>query len=147
MTTKLAFATDDGELIHSHFGRAQYYEIVELGEDGAVSRSRIPKFSPHVTPAPEALSHDDRHAGMFQALAGVDVLIARGMGIGAISGATAMGIKVILCDTKSIDEAVLQYQKGELAHNDRRVHHNHHPEHHNRNGGHQHHHAEHHNHG
>lgn len=128
MATKLAFATDDGEMIHSHFGRAQYYEIIELGEEGIVGRCRVPKFSPHVNPGLTQLGENDRHAGMFQPLAGVNLLIARGMGMGAITGAHAVGVEVVLCDARTIAEAVALYQTGELFHNEQRVH-LHHPHH------------------
>ena len=133
MSDKLAFATDDGETIHSHFGRAQYYEIIEHDDTGISRRTRVPKFAPHFQ-GHMGMSEHGRHAGMFQALAGVNVLIARGMGMGAISGANALGINVILCDVKTISEAVALYQRGELMHNERRIHHHHQPEHHGHDG-------------
>ena len=129
MSTKLAFATDDGETIHAHFGRAQYYEIVEIDDGGSTKRTRVPKFAPHVQGI-TGMAEQHRHAGMFQAITDVDILIARGMGMGAIAGANQMGMEVILCDVKTIDEAVAQYQRGELTHNEKRVHHHHHHEHH-----------------
>ncbi len=123
---KLAFATDDGETIHAHFGRARYYEIIELNKGEITSRNRVSKFSPHGNPGIGIHDHSsgpvDRHTAMFQPLTGADILVARGMGMGAIQNARNLGLEVILCHAKTITSAVQQYVQGQLVHNDRRVH-------------------------
>lgn len=132
MATKLAFATNDGETIHAHFGQAQYYEVIELDDAGIVSRERISKFGLHGTGHQGHHEHShghgggmgrgERHRAMFANIAGCDYLVARGMGESAILNAAESGLQVILCDEKTIDAAVEKYQRGELAHNTRRVH-------------------------
>ncbi len=59
---------------------------------------------------------------MTAPLAGVSVLIARGMGMGAQQHLLAEGIEPLLTDLRTIDEAVEHYIAGTLLHNPRRLH-------------------------
>ncbi|MCF7796855.1 MAG: hypothetical protein K9N11_02230 [Lentisphaeria bacterium] len=146
MTKKLAFATNDGETIHAHFGQAQYYEIVELDDSGITSRERVPKFGLHGSDDSASHGHGqgqghaerhggggmghgmgrgERHRAMFERIAGCDYLVARGMGESAVMNAAGTGLQVILCDEKTIDAAVEKFLRGELMHNSGRVHKHH----------------------
>ena len=129
-TSVIAFVTDDGSTISAHFGRAQYYEIVTLA-DGAVSdRRRLPKAGHHTYGGGEdghaGRGHDqqqtEKHTAMTVPLAGVDVLIARGMGMGAQQHLTSSGIRTVLTDLHTIDEAVEHYLAGTLRDNPERLH-------------------------
>lgn len=129
----IAFVTDDGTTISSHFGRALYYEIVSLKDGQVGERKRVEKAGHHSFGAQthgEGGHHDDhKHAVMTAPLAGVAVLISRGMGMGAQQHLLASGIQPILTDLHSIDEAVQHYLAGTLAHNPKRLHdHGHHPQ-------------------
>jgi predicted Fe-Mo cluster-binding NifX family protein len=129
----IAFVTDDGSTISSHFGRALYYEVITLHDGKVTDRKRVSKAGHHSF-GPEAHSeqghHDDhKHATMTAPIAGVAVLVARGMGMGAQQHLVASGIQPILTDLHTIDEAVEHYIAGTLADNPRRLH-DHGPQHH-----------------
>jgi predicted Fe-Mo cluster-binding NifX family protein len=131
--TTIAFVTDDGSTISSHFGRALYYEMITLQNGKVADRKRVSKAGHHSF-GPEAHgeqghSDDHKHAAMTAPLAGVAVLIARGMGMGARQHLVASGIHPILTDLHTIDEAVEHYVAGTLVDNPRRLH-DHGPQHH-----------------
>jgi predicted Fe-Mo cluster-binding NifX family protein len=124
----IAFVTDDGSTISAHFGRAHYYEVVTL-KDGLVSeRRRLSKTGHHSFGHGEH-GHDgqghhqaDKHASMTAPLAGVEALIARGMGLGAHQHLLASGIRPILTDLHTIDEAIQHFVDGGLQDNPQRLH-------------------------
>jgi predicted Fe-Mo cluster-binding NifX family protein len=59
---------------------------------------------------------------MTAPLAGVSVLVARGMGMGAQQHLMAEGIEPVLTDLHTIDEAVEHFLAGTLVNNPRRLH-------------------------
>jgi len=59
---------------------------------------------------------------MTAPLAGVAALVARGMGMGAQQYLAASGIRPILTDLHTIDEAVQHYLAGTLVNNPQRLH-------------------------
>jgi predicted Fe-Mo cluster-binding NifX family protein len=129
----IAFVTDDGTTISSHFGRALYYEIITL-QNGKVSDRKHVSKAGHHSFGPEAHgehSHNDdhKHATMTAPLAGVAVLVSRGMGMGAQQHLLASGNQPILTDLHTIDEAVDHYVAGTLVNNPQRLH-AHGPQHH-----------------
>jgi predicted Fe-Mo cluster-binding NifX family protein len=120
----IAFVTDDGSTISSHFGRALYYELITLQDGKVASRKRVEKaghhsFAPHEQADGD---HGHKHEVMTAPLTGVTTLIARGMGMGAQQHLLAIGIEPVLTDLHSIDEAVKHFLAGTLAHNPRRLH-------------------------
>jgi predicted Fe-Mo cluster-binding NifX family protein len=122
----IAFVTDDGSTISSHFGRALYYEIITLQNGKIADRRRVNKAGHHSF-GPEAHGadghhDDDKHAAMTAPLAGVAALVARGMGMGAQQYLVASGIRPILTDLHTIDEAVQHYLAGTLVNNPQRLH-------------------------
>jgi predicted Fe-Mo cluster-binding NifX family protein len=121
---QLAFVTDDGSTISSHFGRALYYEVLTLQEGKIVDRKRINKDH-HQSHGPDEAGHHhgEKHAAMTAPLAGVAVLVARGMGVGARQHLEDSGIRPILTDLHTIEEAVDHYVAGTLRDNPRRLHH------------------------
>jgi len=56
-----------------------------------------------------------RHATMMDPISDCQVLLARGMGTGAYNALTARGIRPILTDISTIEEAVQAYIGGQLA--------------------------------
>jgi predicted Fe-Mo cluster-binding NifX family protein len=129
----IAFVTDDGSTISSHFGRALYYEIITLQNGKIADRKRVSKAGHHSF-GPEAHGEhghndDHKHAAMTTPIAGVAVLVARGMGMGAQQHLVASGIRPILTDLHTIDEAVQHYVAGTLVDNPQRLH-DHGPQHH-----------------
>lgn len=145
---KIAFVTDDEQTISAHFGRATKYLIVTLDEGKEVEREvrEKPHHSPgahhgHGHDAPimpgERHSHEHHHGGrmthehehgahdhtsMIAPLAGVDVLVARGMGRPAFNALREDGLEVVMTDVASIDEAVQAYAAGTLENRAERIH-------------------------
>ena len=125
-TGTIAFVTDDGSTISSHFGRALYFEVVRLEEGKIVERKRLNKAGHHTFGAGSqgnpSHGQDWKHAAMIAPLSGVEVLVARGMGMGAREHLLSAGIRSVLTDLRTIDEAVEQFLVGTLADNPRRIH-------------------------
>jgi predicted Fe-Mo cluster-binding NifX family protein len=133
LNSTIAFVTDDGMTISSHFGRALYYEIITL-QNGKVSDRKHVSKAGHHSFGPEAHGEhghndDHKHATMTAPLVGVAVLVSRGMGMGAHQHLLASGIQPILTDLHTIDEAVEHYVAGTLVDNPQRLH-AHGPQHH-----------------
>jgi predicted Fe-Mo cluster-binding NifX family protein len=133
LNNTIAFVTDDGSTISSHFGRALYYEVITLQDGKVADRKRVSKAGHHSF-GPEAHGEhghndDHKHATMTAPLTDVAVLVARGMGMGAQQHLVASGIHPILTDLHTIDEAVEHYVAGTLVDNPRRLH-DHGPQHH-----------------
>jgi len=124
--TIIAFVTDDGSTISSHFGRALYYELITLENGKIADRKHVSKAGHHSFGSEAHGDHghqnDHKHAVMTVPLAGVTVLVSRGMGMGARQHLVASGITPILTDLHTIDEAVEHYVAGTLVHNPRRLH-------------------------
>jgi predicted Fe-Mo cluster-binding NifX family protein len=122
--TKIAITTDDGETISSHFGQAQYFQVVTVdGDRKAASEMRAKARHQHG----QAHDHDEPgavHPGqaMVEAISDCQVLITGGMGEPALYRAQAVGLQVFLTGEKQIDKALEAYRKGRLTSDERRVH-------------------------
>jgi predicted Fe-Mo cluster-binding NifX family protein len=124
--TKIAITTDDGETINSHFGQAQYFQVITLDDDRAPAASEMRAKASHQH-GPDH-GHDEpgaTHPGqaMVESIRDCQVLITGGMGEPALNRARAVGLDVILTGEKQIGKALEAYQKGQLASDDRRIHH------------------------
>jgi predicted Fe-Mo cluster-binding NifX family protein len=124
---KIAVITDDGQTISQHFGRARYYKVFTL-EDGQVKASEMrDKMGHH-----DFAGHDHeeihdprghgfgagaagRHASMIGAITGCEALIVRGMGRGAYLALQEAGIKPIVTDIETIEDAVQAYLNNEIV--------------------------------
>lgn len=131
---KIAAVSDDGKTISRHFGRASLYVVVTV-EDGQIIAHEVRDKLGHEHFEGEA--HDsvgdprghgfdpaaqDRHARMLAAIRDCDVLLARGMGAGAYESLRRAGIRPILTDVETIDEAVDAYIEGRLEDHTERLH-------------------------
>lgn len=125
--TRLAFVSDDGETISSHFGRAQHYVVISLSDGEINGREIREKFSPHSAGGQQQDQHDhqEKHRRMVQPIQDCQLVVARGMGYGAHQHLESAGLDIILTDLSSIDEAVQAYVAGELSHQPDRLHHGH----------------------
>ena len=125
---KIAVATDDGQTISRHFGRARRYAVLTV-EDGAIaSRELRDKSAPHwraeraaegeeeARDGAHGEGHADRgkHLEMLAAIADCEVMIAGGMGKGAHDHATAAGIRPIVTSLHDIDEAAIECSAGRI---------------------------------
>lgn len=124
---KIAAITDDGKTISQHFGRAQYY-LVATVENGRISSRELREKLGHTQfadqPHPEeipgqphgmdAASHN-KHLQMAEAIADCEALLCRGMGMGAYESMKTRGIRPVVTDIASIDEAVMAYVEGKIV--------------------------------
>jgi predicted Fe-Mo cluster-binding NifX family protein len=124
---KIAAITDDGNTISQHFGRAQYYLVATVENRQIVSREMRDKLGhvqfanePHPEEVPgqphgmDAASHN-KHLQMAEAIADCEALLCRGMGMGAYESMKTRGIKPVVTDIASIDEAVMAYVEGRIV--------------------------------
>ena len=125
---KIAVITDDGKAISQHFGRASYYLVVTVENEEIIDRELRDKLG-HAQFRDEGHEHqedpagrhgygaaaEDRHTRMARAIADCQVLLCRGMGMGAYESMKARGIRPIVTDIASIDEAVMTYLDGRLV--------------------------------
>ena len=127
---KIAVVSDDGITISQHFGRAQFYVVVTIEDEIIVARETRDKMGHTQFAAEHHEEHDheadprghgfgaaaqDRHARMAAAIRDCEVLLARGMGAGAYESMRQAGIRPIVTDVVSIDEAVRAYLEGRLV--------------------------------
>ena len=123
---KIAFVTDDGKTINSHFGRANSYLVVEIESGKEVNRELREKLGhQHFSHSEDhhdqhASSHgfdpasQSRHASMLEAINDCELVICGGMGQGAYTSITAAGKKIIMVNDMDINQALEAYIKGEL---------------------------------
>ena len=127
---KIAVVTNDGDYVSQHFGRSRYFKIytiegnrikgTEMRERGTGHFARQPQtdvHEPHQDPLGRhgfGAEAQSRHAMMAAEISDCDVLIAGGMGAGAYESFKAGGLKVILTDYDSIEEAVTAYMEGKI---------------------------------
>ena len=126
---KIAVVTEEGTTISSHFGRAQYYEVLTFQDGKLVHRERREKFAPHGMGEGHGAAHQHhggKHETMLEPIRDCQVVIARGMGDGAYAHLTSGGFTTLLTDLHSIDEVVSAVASGTLQHDARRVHHKQH---------------------
>jgi predicted Fe-Mo cluster-binding NifX family protein len=124
---KIAAITDDGMSISLHFGRANYYLVVTVENGQIINREMRDKLShshfanePHdpETPGqPHGFSpaSQDRHARMAEAITDCEVLLCRGMGMGAYESMKVYGIRPIVTDIAAIDDAINAYIDGSIV--------------------------------
>jgi predicted Fe-Mo cluster-binding NifX family protein len=124
---KIAAITEDGKLIHQHFGRASYYLVVTVEDGQVVDRELRPKLG-HANFLGQEHSHDThgsehgfdsaaqaRHAQMAATIDDCEALLCRGMGRGAYLNVQQRGIRPVVTEIASIDEAVQAYLEGKIV--------------------------------
>lgn len=95
-------------IIADHFGRAPFFAVVEVSEDGRII-------------SVEAKENTSEHFGGTgyppEIIAGFnpDFMVVKGMGPRAINMFQERGIRVFMCDAISIAEAVKLFMKGKLG--------------------------------
>jgi predicted Fe-Mo cluster-binding NifX family protein len=131
---KIAAITDDGKTISLHFGRAPYYLVVTV-ENGQIMDCELrdklghTQFAnwPHAPERPgqphgmDATSHD-KHMRMAEAISDCNVLLCRGMGMGAYESMKACNIRPVVTEIDSITEAVMAYLDGRIVDHVERLH-------------------------
>jgi predicted Fe-Mo cluster-binding NifX family protein len=131
---KIAVITDDGTTISQHFGRAPYYLVATVENKQIVKRELRNKLGhaqfanqPHPEEQPgqphgmDPASHN-KHLQMAEAIADCEALLCRGMGMGAYESMQALGIRPVVTDIVTIDEAVMAYVQGNIIDQVERLH-------------------------
>jgi len=119
---KIAFPSEDGQTIHQHFGRAPFYVVAHLDDDGSANFEQRSKAF-HGEQHSHALHEQPHgHSPMFAPISDCQVLIAGGMGQPAYQHAVEAGLKVIMTAEKSIAAALNAYLAGQLTTDERRIH-------------------------
>ena len=131
---KIAAITDDGKTISQHFGRAPYYLVVTIENGQIVHRELRDKLGhthfandPHEEDQPGqphgfGPAAQNRHTQMSEAIADCQALLCGGMGRGAYESMRARGIKPVVTDIASIDEATRAYIEGQIVDQINRLH-------------------------
>lgn len=123
---RIAAITDDGTNISSHFGRAPFYAVFTIENQEVVEREMRDKMGHQQFVHEEGLvdeqgrhgfgpGSEDRHAAMAQAIRDCDVLLSGGMGWGAFESMKQAGIKTVVTDMASIEDAVQAYLDGTIV--------------------------------
>jgi len=131
---KIAVITDDGHTISQHFGRAPYY-LVATVENGQIVKRELRNKLGHSQFANQPHSEDqqgqphgmdpashNKHVQMSDAIADCEALLCRGMGMGAYQSMQARGIRPVVTDIVTIDEAVMAYVQGNIVDQVERLH-------------------------
>jgi predicted Fe-Mo cluster-binding NifX family protein len=133
---KIAAVSEDGVTISQHFGRAPFYVVVTVEDGKIVSREQRDKLGhAHFANEPHEEGHggdprghgfdpaaQNRHARMAAAIADCQVLLARGMGAGAYQSMAQAGVRPIVTDIPTIDEAMQAYLAGNIEDHTERLH-------------------------
>ena len=125
---KIAIATDDGQNVSSHFGRAPYYSVLTVENRVVVAREQRPKFAPHGGQhaehgAEHHEAHQHRHSAMVEPIRDCKIVVARGMGDGAYIHLTEAGMETVLTSVHTVKEVEEAVREGTLQHQPERVHH------------------------
>jgi predicted Fe-Mo cluster-binding NifX family protein len=130
---KIAVVTDDRETVSQHFGRAQQY-VVTTFANGRIENREVRNKLGHMHFEGEHGHEDDpqhhhgpeaehRHNAMIEPVENCEALICGGMGSGAYEAIRAQGIRPVVTDIRSIDDAVKAYTNGQLKDHTERLHH------------------------
>ncbi len=133
---KIAIVSEDGVTISQHFGRAPFYVVVTVENGKIVSHETRNKLGhAHFSGLHEQQSHEtdprghgfdpaaqNRQAQMAAAILDCEVLLVRGMGMGAYESMKQANIRLIVTDVANIDEAVQEYLAGRLKDHLERLH-------------------------
>ena len=126
---RIAVATDDGQTISRHFGRARQYAVLTVEDGAIVSRELRDKSAPHwLAGAPhedEAEGEGDahgtspasrgKHLAMLAAIGDCAAVIAGGMGRGAYDHALEAGLRPYVTSMADIEEAAIECEAGRLV--------------------------------
>lgn len=123
-------ASDDGQTISQHFGRARGYVVLTLEgvhverreSRGKLGHTDFGNQYHHDHQHGIGLEEEDRHGMMFAPIRDCEVCVVGGMGVGAYENLRSLGIRPIATDMRSIDEAVQAFIEGRLENHAERIH-------------------------
>jgi predicted Fe-Mo cluster-binding NifX family protein len=133
---KIAAVSEDGVTISQHFGRAPYYMVVTVEEGRITGRERRDKPGHGQFGHEHAHGEHDhsdprhgfepaaqrRHGAMAAVIADCQIVLARGMGMGAYESMKAAGIRPVVTEIENVDEAALAAAGGTIVDHRERLH-------------------------
>jgi predicted Fe-Mo cluster-binding NifX family protein len=131
---KIAFATDDGRTISSHFGRASHYMVITI-ENGQLTRHEMrdklghnhfanEPHQSHAENQPHGFdsASQNRHVQMAEGIRDCEVMVCKGMGRGAYESMRTMNIRPLVTDINDVDEAAIAYANGQIVDHTEKLH-------------------------
>ncbi len=109
MTSKVLIPTDDseGKVVAAHFGRAQYFTVFDLNDDGSVSAKTV-----HANTSEHAGGRGHAHDNVL--IYQPSVIIVSGMGPRGIRNFESQNVAVLRANSHSVDDVVASFVKQEL---------------------------------
>jgi predicted Fe-Mo cluster-binding NifX family protein len=123
---KIAVALMNETEVSRHFGRSRYFGIYTVSEGGVDGpEMRMNTFTHHAQGGHERRhdhlgngqghgEHDHSHYSVVDGLNDCKVIIAGGMGMGAVNSLSSAGMEVIITDEDNPEVAVKKYWEGTL---------------------------------
>ena len=122
---KIAVAQMNETSISRHFGRSPYFGIYKISDEGIEGPElRVNTFTHHAKRGGHdehqghrehgQHHHSHNHQSVVEGLQDCEILIAGGMGMGAMNSLSGAGIEVIITDIDNCIEAVQKYGEGKL---------------------------------
>jgi predicted Fe-Mo cluster-binding NifX family protein len=136
---KIAIATDDGQTISAHFGRATHYLVFSVEGNQITGHELRAKAGHHQLQHEHTDTHThhphdhqaghgmdagakSRHARMIAAITDCEAVLACGMGRGIYLDLQQAGIRPVLTTVANITEAVELHLAGRLDDHPERLH-------------------------
>ena len=109
MTSKILIPTDDseGKVVAAHFGRAQYFTVYDLNDDGSISAKTV-----HANTSEHAGGRGHAHDNVLRYQP--NVIIVSGMGPRGIRSFESQNIAVLRANSHLVDDVVASFVKREL---------------------------------
>ena len=128
----IAIATDDGETVSSHFGRARFYEVLNFSDGKVTKRERREKAGHHSFGPAEGghehhsgEAHEQRHQTMVSPVLDCQAVVVRGMGQGAVEHLHRSNLLPVLTGLHTIEEVIGAVAANSLDNDSNRIHQNH----------------------
>ncbi len=116
---KIAFASNDGSNIGAHFGRAEFYVVIETNKREILNRRLMSKISMECNCYNEKGSHSNEEGEsreVFETIKDCKILIANTMCPGAYQCLEELGLQIVLTELVKIDKALKAFLDGKLIH-------------------------------
>ena len=109
MTSKVLIPTDDseGKLVAAHFGRAQYFAVIDLDDNDSVSAKTV-----HANTSEHAGGRGHAHDNVLSYQP--SVIIVSGMGLRGIRNFESQNIAVLRANSHLVDDVIASFVRREL---------------------------------
>ncbi|MHB9093819.1 MAG: NifB/NifX family molybdenum-iron cluster-binding protein [Eubacteriales bacterium] len=103
---KIAIPEINGE-VNQHFGRSKSFAIVEMDNNAQISAVNFVST--------EGMEHNHEGIAEFLHNSGVEVVIAGGIGLGAIKGLESQGLRILFGAEGPVEPVVESFAAGEFV--------------------------------